>query len=83
MLKQIEPAAQTPAELLRYLDVELAAQRQRRSAYSRNRAAILTVAMMLLLLALAGALLVLSRMANDLPRPLAEPQLSAGQMQQR
>ncbi len=53
------------------LDLQIAAQRSRRSGVARNRAALLTAGLLLILVAAGGALLLLVQMLEDLPRPAA------------
>ena len=67
-MKENEPPGQSPEELLRYLDVQLAMQRARKKPVERNRAIFLVTSMLFIIASAAAALFVLEEMIEDSPR---------------
>ena len=64
-LKQTESEGATPEQLLLILDGQLASQRSHRKGASRNRAIILVVGVLFIVVAAGAALLVLDQMLAD------------------
>lgn len=56
----------TPEQLMQLLDVQLASQRSQRTNSGRNRAIILVVGLLFIVIAAGAALLVLDQMLVDL-----------------
>ena len=67
-MKENETNASTPEELLRILDLEIAARRSHREKGSRNRAIILVVGLLIIVMGGGAALLVLDQMLADMRR---------------
>ena len=67
-MKENETNASTPEELLRILDLEIAARRSHREKGSRNRAIIMAFGVLIIVVAAGAALLVLDEMLADLRR---------------
>jgi hypothetical protein len=72
-MKETETTQSTPEQLLQMLDAQLVAQRSHRAQSGRNRAIILVVGILFIVVAASAALLVLDQMLMDMPhgdRPL-------------
>lgn len=67
MLKQVEPTVDSPDQLLRMLDLELAARKAKRTATAGQRAAILAGGLLFLMTGTTAALFYLFTMLADLP----------------
>ena len=67
-MKEIEFNSQTPEQLVRLLETQLAAQRARRKKPERNRVAFLVSSVLIIMAAAAIALMVLEQMLIDSPR---------------
>jgi hypothetical protein len=67
-MKEIESTSQTPEQLLRLLDMQLAAQRARRKKPERNRVAFLVSSMLIIIAVTAIALMMLEQMLVNSPR---------------
>jgi hypothetical protein len=67
-MKEIDSTSQTPEQLLRLLDAQLAAQRARRKKPERNRAVFLVSYMLIIVGAAAVAFLLLEWMLVNSPR---------------
>jgi len=67
-MKENEPPGQSPEELLRYLDVQLAMQRARKKPPERNRAIFLVASVLFIIASAAAALLALEEMIPEAPR---------------
>lgn len=65
-MKETETQGATPEQLLQILDSQLAAQRSHHAGRSRNRAIILVVGLLFIVVAAGAALLVLDQMLADL-----------------
>lgn len=66
--KEIENAGATPEQLLQIIEAELASHCSHRGGANRNRAIILVVGILFIVMAAGGALLVLEQMLTDLQR---------------
>jgi hypothetical protein len=67
-MKEIESNSQTPEQLLRLLDTQLAAQRARRKKPERNRVVFLVSSVLIIMAAAAVALMMLEQMLVNSPR---------------
>ena len=67
-MKEIDSISQTPEQLLRLLDAQLAAQRARRKKPGRNRAVFLVSSLLIIVAAAAVALMMLEEMLVNSPR---------------
>jgi hypothetical protein len=67
-MKEIDSTSQTPEQLLRLLDAQLAAQRARRKKPERNRAVFLVSSLLIIVAAAAVALMILEEMVVNSPR---------------
>ena len=65
-LKETESKEATPEQLLQILDDQLAARRSQRTHASRNRAIILVMGLLFIVVVTVGALLLLDQMLGDL-----------------
>ena len=65
-LKETQTGEATPEQLLQMLDCQLATHRSQRTGSSRNRAIILVVGVLFIVVAAGVALLVLDQMVADL-----------------
>jgi len=65
-MKETETDKATPEQLLQMLDAQLAAQRSHRTQSGRNRAIILVVGILFIVVVASGALLVLDQMLMDM-----------------
>ncbi|MDR3406586.1 MAG: hypothetical protein P4L99_29140 [Chthoniobacter sp.] len=65
-MKETETGQSTPEQLLQMLDAQLAAQRSHRAQSGRNRATILVVGILFIVIAASAALLVLDQMLMDM-----------------
>ena len=78
IMKEIDSIPQTPEQLLRLLDAQLAAQRARRKKPERNRAVFLVASLLIIVLVAAVALMMLEQMLLNSPREgLRAPQSAA------
>lgn len=64
-----KPAEPTPEQLLKLLDLQIAASRSRRDQAPARRGLGISVALLLIIVAIVGALLILQQMVSDLPAP--------------
>jgi len=80
-VKETGTPGPTPEELVKMLDCELASQRSHRPATSRNRAIILVVGVLFIVIAAGVALLVLDQMLADIRQNGQFPQASSGPAQ--
>jgi len=64
-----KPAEPTPEQLMKLLDLQIAASRAKRDQAPARRGLGITVALLVIIVAIAGALLVLQQMVADLPAP--------------
>jgi hypothetical protein len=77
--KETQSAGPTPEQLMQMLDLELSANRSQRTNANRNRAMILVVGVLFIVIAAGGAFLVLDQMLQDLrqngqvPQPASTP----------
>ena len=67
-MKEIESNSQTPEQLFRLLDSQLAAQRARRKKPERNRAIFLVSSVLVIMAAAAVALMLLEQILVNSPR---------------
>jgi hypothetical protein len=67
-MKEIEINSETPEQLLRLLDTQLAAQRAQRKKPERNRAIFLVSSVLIIMAAAAVALMMLEQMLVNSPR---------------
>jgi hypothetical protein len=67
-MKEIQTNASTPEELLQILDAQIAARRSHREKSSRNRAIILAMGVLIIVVGAGAALMVLDQMLADLRR---------------
>ena len=82
-MKETETAQATPEQLLKLLDLQLSAQRQHRENSKRNRALILVVGVLFIVVAATAALLALGQMIEDYRATGAPAQTTAGDFEQR
>jgi hypothetical protein len=68
MLKQAESPDATPEQLLQFCELEMQRSRARRKT-GRNRVALLTAVLLVMMILAMGALMLLFSMLRDLPRP--------------
>jgi hypothetical protein len=67
-MKEIESNPQTPEQLLRYLDAQLAVRRAQRAKPERNRIVFLVSSLVIIMAAAAIALTMLEQMLATAPR---------------
>jgi len=67
-MKEIETNSQTPEQLLRFLDAQLAAQRARTKKPERNRVVFLVSSLLIIMAGAAAALMMLEQMLVNSPR---------------
>lgn len=78
-MKETGTAEQTPEQLLKFLEVETAMRRARRTQSGRNRAILLVAGLLFILIGTGVALLVLDQMLANLPPPNRAPQAASGE----
>jgi hypothetical protein len=66
---QTNSSEPTPEQLLKLLDLQIAAKRQRRRETPRQRSAVLALALMIIMGGAVVAFLILQQMVADLPHP--------------
>jgi hypothetical protein len=64
-----KPGEPTPEQLLKLLDLQIAASRAKRDQAAPRRGLGITVALLLVIVAIVGALLVLRQMVAEMPAP--------------
>ena len=74
-MKETEISQTTPEQLLQMIDAQLAAQRSQRAQAGRNRATILVVGILFIVVAAGAALVVLDQMLMDM-KPTNRPLMS-------